>query len=368
MLLNVDTENRGGKKSRQRRRSGSSMLEFRYTSENEVPKRRILQPKQQSSAKKTITSNKSSAAFGIQSGKIDLKTQLCYARNGHAVLRRFIQPNLLKELHPLLAKYCKNQELVAWRQKVEVAADTDASPLSKDTAVAVANSCRSVSDCQVKLEQLLGQSQVRLPFLQYFNTWRTFPLVTDLTRSLAESAAVLMDVHTVRLYQDAIFWKRGDDGPTPWHTDARMAPFDTSHMITFWIPLDPVQKSGLVFCSKSHADFALPFWTDQDTMSSLDARYTFNECVDYMPMMIGDLTVHSGWTLHCTDSGDKEERMALAITFVDGKAPIRQDALSSLKGDREDVWSYQVWVKDVPSDCFEWDHPQAPLLWPHKLK
>ena len=37
-------------------------------------------------------------------------------------------------------------------------------------------------------------------------------------------------VKVYRLHLDAMFEKR--PSPTPWHTDARMAPFDTSNMLT----------------------------------------------------------------------------------------------------------------------------------------
>jgi len=67
-----------------------------------------------------------------------------------------------------------------------------------------------------------------LPFLQHFNLWRTVPAVREVATSpeLCRAAADLMGVRGVRLYQDALFHKRGGgdggggntvDGPTPWH-------------------------------------------------------------------------------------------------------------------------------------------------------
>ncbi len=119
----------------------------------------------------------------------------------------------------------------------------------------------------------------------------------------------------------------------------------------------------------------------------------------YMPMKIGDVTVHSGWTLHCTSSGnifgqqqekeeedyhhdDKrgknkriEDRYALAITYVDARAQVRHGAWEELiesnndimnkKGYNEDRWSYQDWLKDVkPRKYFE--HDLVPIVWPQK--
>ena len=44
-----------------------------------------------------------------------------------------------------------------------------------------------------------------------------------------------------------------------------MMPFDTSNVITFWIPLHSIPSiddggTGLLFINKSHSDFSLPYW------------------------------------------------------------------------------------------------------------
>lgn len=194
---------------------------------------------------------------GIDVIDIDIKTQLDYSRNGHAVLRGFLDPEQyeLHELRSTLLEYAQKEELLAWQQKVEVASASSSSlssPLST-------TSYKTVEECKEQLQKLLGTSTASsLPFLQYFNVWRKINAVENIIlydhpqHRLAKAAAILLDVPSVRLYQDAIFWKRPHDGPTPWHVDARMAPFDTQHMITFWIPLQSIPKngSGLTFCSK----------------------------------------------------------------------------------------------------------------------
>ena len=297
--------------------------------------------------------------------QISLKTQLDYARNGHGVLRKFIKEEALQNVRKVLRKHAAKQELVAWKQKVAVASNSPQ----------VASSCRSVQACQQKLEEL-GITQ-SIPFLQFFNTWREIDAVRDLSYSLAEAASVLLDVPSIRLYQDAVFWKRTDDGPTPWHVDARMAPFDTTNFITFWIPLQdiPVDGTALTFCSKSHADFALPYWNPVseaddriDGMTSewtrLEQRYP-ERLVHYMPMQLGDVTFHSGWTLHCANNNESRDRMALAISYVDASAEVREDVLdkSGGKGDNEDTWSYGSWVGDVTPRA-RFHHKLVPILWP----
>jgi ectoine hydroxylase-related dioxygenase (phytanoyl-CoA dioxygenase family) len=386
---------------------------------------------------RSTTANAQKDSFQVDIKVVQkLETQLQYARNGHAVLRQLIvDPTVtvtaakqsrpvawLTRLRATLQLYSQEHALSAWRQKVAVAAELD--PLLARRLLT--ESCRTINDCRHHYKRLVRgissspeSAAAPLPFLQYFNTWRTIPAVRQLAQALAEPAAILLDVPSVRLYQDSIFDKHGNHGPTPWHVDARMAPFDTSHMITFWIPLQPVVASGgLIFVDKSHSDFALPYWNEHPSSSSslddldsspwhhLEERYSrkiagnrksrpsrTSGMVDYMPLALGDVTVHSGWTLHCADglqssSSQKvvgTSRLALAITFVDASAPIRPDAIAAVqqqvngatdnesatlkkpwssKADREDIWSYQDWVAQVPARTVDWNHPLVPILWP----
>ena len=321
--------------------------------------------------------------------EISLRTQLDYARNGHGVLRNFITGDddeeegkfnnkRLMNLRRDILDLAREEELKAWVQKVQVAAGKRDETTNQD----LVSACRSIEGCQKALHDMGVTAS--LPFLQYFNTWRKLQAVKDIAFDLGEAASILLDVPTVRLYQDAIFWKRSRDGPTPWHADARMAPFDTSHMITFWIPLQRVPSprdggTALIFCSKSHADFALPYWNNppgennknttennddyESAWDRLDDRYP-KKAIDYMPMSLGDVTVHSGWTLHCSNGNDIEgskDRLALAITFVDGAAEIRPNWQTI--GDDEDRWSYQDWCNDVrPHTRFS--HELVPIVWP----
>lgn len=301
------------------------------------------------------------------------RVQLDYARNGHAVLRQFLPSELVQELELELVQYCHDHALSAWQQKVELAVrGRELPPLVGST----------IPQCQQVLRKALGAS-LPIPFLQFFNLWRGNNAVYSLACQLAETASILMDIPEVRLYQDALFWKqKGRDGITPWHVDARMAPFDTTPFLTFWIPLHNIVDSGLVFCSKSHVDIALPYWhplTKERVLDSsspwysLEDRYSTNNLVDYLPLYQGDVTVHSGWTLHCADPVQaSRDRFALAISFVDARAPIRKKVAvrnrksthSSNYGDDEDTWSYKDWINDVPRESHDWDHDLVPILWP----
>ena len=139
--------------------------------------------------------------------KPSIRVQLDFARKGHCVLRRAVDKSRISTVRKDLMKYAREQELLAWQQKVEVATQS----------IKRAQSCRSIEECRRTLLDL-GSSPDNLPFLQFFNTWQTIPSVLELARSLAETASTLLDCESIRLYQDSLFWKRSGDGPTPWHT------------------------------------------------------------------------------------------------------------------------------------------------------
>jgi ectoine hydroxylase-related dioxygenase (phytanoyl-CoA dioxygenase family) len=387
-------------------RIGSSSLKASSTSKNEKPPNRRSPPsrskvngtdeKPPNRRSPAISRSKANIGTGAaatakskkRSRKPDLATQLDYARNGHAVIRNQLDPALLERLRSELWDHGRKQELQAWRQKVQVATES----------AKIAASCRTVQDCRKELARV-GVPDDYLPFLQYFNCWTSLPSVyNDVVLQLAETAAILMDVDSVRLYQDSLFWKRPGDSPTPWHTDARMAPFDTSNLVTLWIPLQaiPAGGTGLVFCSKSHSDFSLPYWNPlekanknpRSPWNDLEERYRRDQddnddddddrhLVDYMPLQTGDVTAHAGWTLHCangnleknknakTKGGHTDhDRLALAVTYVDARAVVRKDALTSSIGDNEDVWSYRDWVGQVPARTRNFVHKRVPIVWP----
>lgn len=88
-------------------------------------------------------------------------------------------------------------------------------------------------------ELLSSVDQENIPFMQVFNSWKHNKALASIALSpqLGRIAAELLNVPSVRLYQDAIFVKRSGDGPTQWHSDLSMAPFDSNFLVTVWIPL-----------------------------------------------------------------------------------------------------------------------------------
>lgn len=146
-----------------------------------------------------------------------------------------------------------------------------------------------------------------------------------------------------------------------------------------------------MFVSKSHSDFALPFWNidegDGDENSEyqkLDIRYGGENAIkDYMPLNIGDFTAHSGWTLHCSNSGyyvadgasnlGQKDRLAIAISYVDARAQVREEYFHRDDGDNigkgydEDKLSFKDWIQEVKPREFI-DHNLVPIVWPPKRR
>lgn len=302
-----------------------------------------------------------------KSSLVSTKVRLQYATKGHAALRGFLDESTVKMLYDECNRVSAIETLSAWQQKVDVQARR-----GKQNAHAVATKLGSVEECQ----DMLDSGADELPFLQFFNIWKRDDAPTVrrvcLSPHLAETASILLDCKRVRLYQDSLFHKRAGDLDTPWHSDNKMAPFDSSKTLTFWIPLQPVPANGsaLLFVDSSHLDFALPYWNGVDgkEYDRLENRYD-NAVSHHMPLRLGDVTVHNGWTLHSTDTAIEttEDRLALAITYVDARAEIREDVFleGQMKGDVEDLWSYKSWIKDVPPRK-QFVHPDVPVVWPPK--
>ena len=162
----------------------------------------------------------SSDGDGDEGGDVPLRAQLDFARRGHACLRSFLPPDAVGGIGTDLIRHASERTLQAYRQKVEVAAGGGGGAAA--AAAAAAAACRTVEDCCSALERM-GVPSSSLPFLQHFNAWRVLPTARRVATSprLASAAALLLDVPSVRLYQDSVFHKRPGDGPTPWHSDAR---------------------------------------------------------------------------------------------------------------------------------------------------
>ena len=196
---NSKTKTKTKRKDRKKKKSNS--INNKNKSNNKVTNRQKLSSSSSSLSSSSILLQQQQQVLGIQ-------TQLQYARNGHAVIRNLIEPEVLIKLRQYdIRRIGQDKELEAWRQKVIVATSTTSNSLNLNL-----NSLTTIQDCKRELAKV-GIVPESIPFLQYFNNWRTNKTIQQLTHDLGQYAAQLLDVPTIRLYQDAIFWKRKGDGP-----------------------------------------------------------------------------------------------------------------------------------------------------------
>ena len=275
-----------------------------------------------------------------------LVDQLAFSREGHAKLPKLLGLSTVQMLYTDCSRFCSENVLSAWQQKVEVHLKHD-KKFDK-------TQFSTIESCQAFLE---SEGTGGIPFLQHFNP--DLEAVKDVVGVTSQLAKTFLGVGKVRLYQTSLFLKRAVDHPTPFHSDIPMTPFDTNSMITFWIPLNAggvkAGGSGLQFVDRSHVDIALQFFKNNNNNKrkkrkkeeeDLSKRYA--NVSNHLPLQEGDATIHNGWLLHA--SGRENcgcERLALAITFVDADATVRVGfgkEESGNSGYGEDKRSFENWI------------------------
>jgi len=282
---------------------------------------------------------------------------LKFERKGWVSTRRLLSESQVKEMKKEAEKVITEQKLLALQQRVRVL-----NPKIKDPAT-------TITTIEAAKAALKGKD---LGFLQFFNTHRSSAFISSIVRGkvLAGTAAQLLGVPRVRLYQDCIFLKEPGYTETNWHSDLRMAPFDTNSYVTAWIPMRPVvgteDDSGLLFASGSHRDFALPFWHDLRQRGLDDRDYKIETPGK---LELGDVTWHHGWTLHCAGAQPKgsKPRMALAVAyFADGARLLPRKSDPSVYKHMlhdEDAESYERWASTLPDGGVA-SHYLLPLVYP----
>ena len=280
---------------------------------------------------------------------------LHYERNGHVCIRKAIDDAFAcNPMVRALTTEIMSRRLEAYQHRVAVLCPG-----------VNARDIQSVDDAKSALKK---HSQEDVGFLQTFNLHRDVESDARkyiLSKRFAKIAADLLGCEKVRLYQSCVFVKEPGMDQTNWHSDLNMVPLDTNDFITLWIPLRSLDEddAALHFASKSHRDFALPYWRTLAGMEDdLESRY---EIDTYEELDLGDLTAHHGFTLHWSppQPEDSVPRFALSICyFADGAK--RMDAKHLRRSPHEeDLWSYESWLKDIKPGAVA-RHPELPLVWP----
>ena len=139
-------------------------------------------------------------------------------------------------------------------------------------------------------------------------------------------AADLLGVDAVRLFRDQTYFKKPGGTSTPWHQDGYFMPLDTEKIITMWLPLVEVtpEMAPMSFVDGSHHG-AQYLGTSTPQESKIQAfsdalvkqGYQLTNYGNFAP---GDVTFHSGWTLHYAPANHSERtrEVLVIVYYADG--------------------------------------------------
>jgi len=228
---------------------------------------------------------------------------------------------------------------------------TTATELDQDYSISAQDVARYAKDGFVKLrgvlspdvvaryepeitEQVIRLNTQHLPlserdtysraFLQVINLWQHSDTVREFvfSRRLAGMAAQLLGVPAVRLYHDQALYKEAGGGFTPWHVDQHYWPLSTDKTVTVWVPLQdtPEELGPLTFAAGSHrSEHPRELAISDESEARLDAYVTeAGYRVDDSPYAVGDLSFHSGWTIHRAPANSSATpRRVMTVIYMD---------------------------------------------------
>jgi len=184
------------------------------------------------------------AKAGATGPPLGLQELLDFERKGHIKLQDMLpSPKDADRMRLAVSREYMRRRKEAYVQKVRLfAAEDEDEALYKQ-----ALQCKSESEARELLEAWCNENEVPVPFLQVFNVHRdntedarTIQAFATSTR-MGHTAASLLGVPSVRLYQTSVFMKERGHGETSWHADLATSPFDSNHMITCWVALTPIE-------------------------------------------------------------------------------------------------------------------------------
>jgi len=200
-------------------------------------------------------------------------------------------------------------------------------------------------------------------FLQIFNLWYKNDEIKEFvfSKKLAQIAARLMGISGVRLYHDQALYKESGGGITPWHTDQYYWPLESPNTVTVWIPLQetPMEMGPLAFANKSHkVDLGRTIEIGDDSEKQLAEAITKNNfSYTNAPFDLGEVSFHSGWTLHNAGpntSGDL--RKVMTMIYMD------KDIKLKLPINKHQMDDWEKWLSMVKIDAL-CDGPLNPILY-----
>jgi ectoine hydroxylase-related dioxygenase (phytanoyl-CoA dioxygenase family) len=204
-------------------------------------------------------------------------------------------------------------------------------------------------------------------YIEDFRNWDRIGEYESIIResSLAPIAGELLGAQGVRLFHDHLLVKEpGTLDRSPWHQDQPYYSIDGAQTVSFWIPLDPVQReSTLEFVAGSHSGK----WYMPRSFVKKTAMVFEEGALDEVPDVDADRDAFSirGWAM---EPGDAVAFNMLTLHAAAG-SPARRRAFSlRLVGD-DVTWAPRPHRTSPPFDDVSLapgaplDHPQFPVLW-----
>ncbi len=211
-------------------------------------------------------------------------------------------------------------------------------------------------------------------FIEDFCNWSDNPLYRRVIfeSPLAMTAAALMRSRTARLYPDHMLTKEpGPRQATPWHQDQPYYNIEGRQNVSFWIPVDPVDRaSTLEFVAGSHRG---PWLMPRSFMDS-QARWFPEGSLADLPDIEARRADYPilGWELQ---PGDAVCFHMLTLHAARGITGMRRRRVFSVRFIGDDVthaprpWKtspeFPGLAAELPAGA-PLEHPRFPLLWPKR--
>jgi len=186
-------------------------------------------------------------------------------------------------------------------------------------------------ETEAYLQTELGKNP-KLDFRSAEMMWLTHDIFRQffLSARIAEIAAALMGVRSVRLYHDNALAKEPGCGRTPWHYDADHFPIASHNVCTAWIPLQAIPRNmgplafavGIDTYRLVESVESSRFDTSYDRAVS-DMFTDHGVVVDDGPFELGEISFHHALSFHTAGPNNTtDSRMVLATTYFEDGARV----------------------------------------------
>ena len=124
------------------------------------------------------------------------------------------------------------------------------------------------------------------------------------------------------MYHDQALYKEAGGGFTPWHTDRRYWPLETSACVTAWIPFHavPMEQGPLSFAVGSqHLHEHRELHISQESEDKIQKMLTLKDyAINETPFELGEVSFHLGDLFHrATPNTTDTMRETFTVIYID---------------------------------------------------